>query len=150
MSLGHRTQKYTSPTYYSWTAMKNRCSSPTSKDWKNYGGRGIAIDSPWGSFENFLKDMGEKPAKGWSIERLDVNGNYCKANCIWATHETQSNNRKCTKMITYLGKTQSEAQWAREYGISRGRLHYRLSVGIPMEQALLLMLRPTGVASSKK
>ncbi len=54
--------------------MKNRCSSSTSKDWKNYGGRGIQLDLRWHTFALFLQDMGEKPAKGWSIERKDVNG----------------------------------------------------------------------------
>lgn len=149
MSLGHRTRAYTSPTYHSWVAMKNRCTSPTSKDWPRYGGRGITLDPRWHTFAEFLKDMGEKPAKGWSIERLDVDGPYTKANCVWALPQRQSENRRNTKWITWSGVTQTEAAWARQYGISRGRLHYRLGLGMPMEQALMKQTLPRGAASSK-
>jgi hypothetical protein len=149
MSIGHRTQKYTSPTYYSWTAMKNRCHSPTSKDWLNYGGRGIKVCIRWWTFLNFLKDMGEKPSQGWSIERKDVNGPYTKDNCVWALPKQQMNNRRNTKLITHNGVTKTEAQWALDAGISRGRLHYRLGLGLPMEEALKMEKRPTGRASKE-
>lgn len=138
MSLGHRTKKYTSPTYYSWTAMKNRCPSETSKDWPRYGGRGITVCPRWLEFPNFLADMGEKPGPGWSIERGDVNGNYEPGNCRWASPKTQANNRTNTRALTLNGKTQSMGAWAAEAGISRGRLKYRLDViGMDLETALM-------------
>jgi len=149
-SHGHRTPGKTSPTYSSWGAMKNRCQSPTSKDWKSYGARGITVCARWQKFENFLADMGKKPKAGFSIERRDVNGNYEPGNCIWATPQVQSENRRNTKRIEYAGKTQTEAAWAREYGISRGRLHYRLEqLGMPMEQALKKDCLPKHPSSKK-
>jgi hypothetical protein len=147
--LGHRTQSYTSPTYHSWTAMKNRCLSPTSKDWKSYGARGITVCPRWLIFENFLQDMGEKPGRGWSIEREKVTEGYYPGNCKWALPKEQASNRRNTKLITHNGITKTEAQWAEDAGISRGRLHYRLSVGMAMDQALMKERLPTG-ASSKK
>jgi hypothetical protein len=55
--------------------MKQRCDNPNRKCYKDYGSRGIKVCDRWDSFENFIKDMGERP-KGYSIDRIDLNGNY--------------------------------------------------------------------------
>lgn len=77
----------------SWVGMWQRCTNPNNAAWKYYGGRGIAVCERWRDFENFLEDMGEKPP-GLSLDRVDVNGNYCKENCRWATRAQQSQNRR--------------------------------------------------------
>jgi len=86
---------YGSPTYLSWVAMIARCTNEKHSHWKNYGGRGIAVCAPWRKFENFLADMGERPA-GLSLDRIDGNGNYEKSNCRWATRLEQNRNRRKT------------------------------------------------------
>lgn len=64
-------------TYKSWRSMLDRTTNFNSKDYKNYGGRGIKVCDRWlNSFENFLEDMGERPDKRFSIDRVDNNGNY--------------------------------------------------------------------------
>jgi hypothetical protein len=73
--------------------MRQRCNDPDSKSYHNYGGRGITICDRWQSFSNFQADMGERP-EGYTIERLDVNGNYQPDNCIWADAADQSANRR--------------------------------------------------------
>jgi len=74
--------------------MMDRCTNPKSKDWKNYGGRGIRVCLRWlESVENFLADMGERPANT-SINRIDVNGNYEPGNCRWATKQEQEANKR--------------------------------------------------------
>lgn len=91
------------PTYWSWAMMLQRCTNSEATGYENYGGRGIQVLDAWGLFEKFFEDMGEAPA-GMSIERIDVNGNYCKENCKWETDSNQSYNRRINSNNT-TGKT---------------------------------------------
>jgi len=80
-------------TYRAWNDMKKRCLNKTNKSYKYYGGRGITICERWLTFENFLADMGVRPA-GLSLDRIDNNGNYEPGNCRWTTHQQQMVNRR--------------------------------------------------------
>lgn len=80
--------------YVTWNAMKNRCTCPNNQSYVHYGGRGITVCARWlRSFQHFLEDMGPRPA-GTSIDRIDVNGNYERKNCRWATREVQARNKR--------------------------------------------------------
>lgn len=80
-------------TYAAWLNMKSRCTHPSRKDWKHYGGRGITFCTEWAKFENFLQDMGDAPA-GLTLDRIDTNGNYEPGNCRWVPWTVQSQNRR--------------------------------------------------------
>jgi hypothetical protein len=74
--------------------MVERTSNPNHKSYKFYGGRGIIVCDRWvSSFENFLKDMGNRP-QGFTLDRIDPNGNYELTNCRWADDETQRKNKR--------------------------------------------------------
>lgn len=118
-STTHGHGKKTDPTYKAWVEIKLRCCNPRNQAYKNYGGRGIKVCDRWlHSFENFLADMGERPSKEYSIDRIDVNGDYCPKNCRWATRKEQCNNRRSNINITYNCKTQTLMQWCEELGLS--------------------------------
>jgi hypothetical protein len=85
--------KYKSSTWHSWSNAKNRCLNKNNKDYENYGGRGISFYEGWHNFDNFLKDMGEKP-KGLTLDRINNNGNYEPGNCRWATYSEQNSNQR--------------------------------------------------------
>ncbi len=139
---GHRGKYFTSPTWISWRAMNERCYTSGASDYPRYGGRGISICDRWrNSFINFLQDMGERPS-GMTLDRIDVNGNYEPGNCRWATGKQQGENRRGVKLFTFMGKTQSVTAWAREYGIEKSTLRFRLLKSWPIERALTTPITP--------
>lgn len=82
-----------SPTYNSWRAMIYRCTYERHPFYPDYGGRGITICEAWRKFDNFLRDMGERPANA-TLDRIDVDGNYEPGNVRWADKYYQRWNRR--------------------------------------------------------
>lgn len=92
---GHKRRGKASDEYKIWVSMKQRCENANNTSYMDYGGRGIRICDEWNeSFEQFYKDMGPRPSKKHSIERIDVNGNYDPSNCKWATSVEQIRNQR--------------------------------------------------------
>ena len=117
------------PEYRCWCHILSRCGNPNVPSYCNYGGRGITVCDRWKeSFSNFYEDMGDRP-EGTTLDRIDVNGNYCKENCRWATIEQQSNNKRTNVFINYNGERLTLTQVARKMGISPKILFHRWERG---------------------
>jgi hypothetical protein len=125
------------PTYRSWSSMKNRVSNKNADNYKYYGGRGITIDPSWRKFENFLRDMGSRPYNA-ELDRTDNNGSYCKSNCKWVNKEKQMNNRRRNFIISHKGEVKTLAEWCKKlelpYEKTRNRLRY---LGWSVDKAFL-------------
>lgn len=103
----HRQSK--SVTYKSYTEAKARCQCETSHAYNQYGGAGIKF--LFDSFEEFLDEIGERPDKSYSLDRIDNNGNYEIGNIRWATQTEQCNNKSNNKLLTHEGVTKTLSQW---------------------------------------
>lgn len=124
---------FQTPTYNSWSTMKQRCLNSNATDYDKYGGRGITVDSNWNTFEGFLKDMGERP-DGMTLDRRNTNGPYSKENCRWATNIEQQNNKTDNHRIEYNGAVYSPQQLASELSIPVHTVYSRLSRGFTPEE----------------
>ena len=130
------------PYFHIWWNMKQRCSSKKDKAYSSYGGRGIKVCKRWvNSLANFYADMGPRP-KGYSLDRIDNNGNYEPSNCRWASHKDQCRNKRTNVNITAFGKTQCLTDWSIESGINKSTIYSRLKRGETIEMALTQKPRP--------
>lgn len=109
-----------------WYAMKQRCYSPNCEKYPIYGGRGIQICDRWTNergYENFLEDMGRCPQKNYSIDRIDVNGDYEPDNCRWVSAKTQANNTRKNVIVFYENEDMTLKQLSERLDIPYKQFH---------------------------
>lgn len=118
-----------------WNKMIGRCERPADKNYPDYGGRGIRICPRWRSaFRNFFADMGPRPSRKHSVERLDVNGDYCPENCVWATNKVQSRNKRNNHIVPFQSRLMTLAEASELSGIGYQNAKSRLSRGWSFER----------------
>ena len=83
-----------SPEYTAWLNMHQRCKNPKHHKYPSYGARNITVCDRWETFEYFYEDMGQRPSKKHSIDRINNDGNYEPSNCRWTTRNIQQSNRR--------------------------------------------------------
>lgn len=128
--------------YRAWQKLHYRCENPSDIGYKNYGGRGIKVCKRWSSFANFQADMGKRPKGDYSIDRIDVDGDYEPPNCRWATRYTQSRNRTDNNWVYYRNKWMIITDAAKLANVKLTTIYQRVNAyGWSVERALSTPVR---------
>lgn len=129
-----------------WRNLFGRCYNENNNDFKNYGARGILVCDSWhgdDGFWNFINDVGLRPSKEYSLDRIDVNKGYNKENVRWADAKTQAQNKRNGIFVSYNGEIINLAKLARDFGVKYQSL-WKLVVfkKIPPEKSIEILLKP--------
>lgn len=124
-----------------YTSMKGRCYNNKNRQYKNYGARGIKVCDEWlgeNGLQNFYNwAMANGYRDDLSIDRIDVNGNYCPENCRWATIKQQNNNKRTNRVVEYNGEEHTIKEWSEIIGMRYRTLRNRiLSKNWTIEEAM--------------
>ena len=125
--------------YNTWESMRKRCCNPNDKEFKNYGGRGVKVCKRWDiadgkstGFKNFVSDMGNRP-NGFTLERINNNGNYTPSNCKWVSRKEQSRNMR--NNVIYKGEYSIDASLRLTDGRNKTLVGVRLNMGWSKQRA---------------
>jgi len=139
---GHTRKGLRSSTYASWQSMIQRCENTNMDSFTRYGGRGIKVCDRWRvSFNDFLKDMGERPSREYSVDRIDNSKGYDPSNCRWATRRQQCQNRASSRIITIGSESMCGAEWSRKSGIPYASMMSRIRKGWDVTKAIFTPVR---------
>lgn len=124
--------------YGIWKGMRRRCCNPSDNRYKDYGGRGIKVCDKWmNSFEEFYKDIGPRPSKEHTIDRIDNNGNYEPGNVKWSTIEEQCGNKRNTRWLEYEGVKKRISEWSKIVNIPQNTLRGRIDSNWSVDDILM-------------
>lgn len=126
-----------------WNGIMRRCYDVNSRAYKWYGGRGITVCDRWHDRENFIKDLKNSYDPNLSIDRINNDEGYNQNNIRWATQRQQVRNQTQNIYLTANGKTQIQADWARELNIKKSIISSRKKAGWSDEEALGFIDRET-------
>lgn len=128
------------PIIRTWRHMIARCSNPTDHDYPAYGARGIRVCEEWAgnikAFHDYVSSLPNYKAEGYTLDRIDNDGNYEPGNVRWATQAQQNRNTRKSKIIVHNGESKCLSEWARDTGIHIQTLRRRIKLGWPTEKLL--------------
>ena len=132
-----------------WYSIRRRAFNTHNPRFKDYGGRGIKLCDRWLDYENFKSDMQQSYIEhvrefgefDTTIERKDVDGDYCPENCTWATREEQGSNKRNTVKLNYHGETFTLRQLSENFNINYYALKDRIYRGWDIESSLTIPVR---------
>ena len=122
-----------------WKDMRKRCNNKNCKSYKYYGAKGVKVCEEWNDYINFKEwAINNGYEDGLSIERIDVDKDYCPENCTWITMKEQTENQTHTIFVEHNGRKMSVGKWCDELNLKRSTVYGRISKGIPPKKALEL------------
>jgi hypothetical protein len=142
---GHLVGGARTPEYKAWLSARDRCSRPKNPNWPNYGGRGLEFSSVFkgkGGFERFLAEVGLRPGKGYSLDRIDNDLGYLEENLRWSLSIQQNNNRRPQKKpanalrLTHNGESLLVSEWAARLELTPTTIRERMNQDWPHERVL--------------
>lgn len=114
------------PDYTIWKKMRSRCNSPTNDDYQWYGAKGVKVCERWDSFSLFIQDMGPRPSKDYTIDRIDPEKGYSPENCRWATRLEQQRSKRHHWRVEVDGKQMMAVDYARMMGLNPDTIYSKL------------------------
>jgi hypothetical protein len=134
---GRRHGMHNTRIYRVWCGMRRRCYWPKTRQFEDYGGRGIKVCDRWlECFENFFEDMGPSYKEGLTLDRCRVNEDYGPNNCRWATRKEQANNTRVNVFLETPKGRMRLAEAAQAFDIPAQRIYRRLWDGWSINRAL--------------
>ena len=136
---GHKKHHQTNTRLYNiWKGIKQRCYNKNNQAYKYYGKRNIIMCDIWkNDFISFMEWALENGyEKNLTIDRIDVNGNYCPENCRWITSAQQNTNKRTYKKIFYENELYSAKEFSKKFGIKYRTLMWRLNQNWDVENLL--------------
>jgi hypothetical protein len=127
------------PEYWLWSNMRQRCTDQSHPWYPEWGGRGIKVCERWNDFAAFFQDVGKRPSRRHSLDRINNDGPYEPSNVRWATMTQQANNRRSNRNVLLMGRTQTVTAWCRELSLNYQALIRRLNNGMPPQEAFELI-----------
>ena len=124
-----------------WHAMFRRCYNPRYTGYQHYGGRGIQVSSAWRDFYCFVRDVGRKPSREYSLDRIDPDGHYERGNTRWASPKEQARNRRDNRKLTIFGQTRLLVEWAEITGLRPNTIADRVAANWHMADWLRPLVR---------
>ena len=138
---GESTNGGMTPEYRAWANMMSRCHNVRHQSYPNYGGRGISVSAQWDTFEAFLTDVGRRPSKAHSLDRVDNTADYGPLNWRWATPIEQNRNKRSNRHHTINNVTRTLAEWIALGGLDNNAVRQRIRTGMPIDEALTRPIR---------
>jgi hypothetical protein len=134
--------------YAAWLRIRQRCYNPSCREYRYYGGRGIGLAPEWrDDFAAFLAGVGKRPSLQASLDRIDNSRGYEPGNVRWTDRQTQMNNTRRNRRLTWNGETLTLTQWSRRLGCNIGMLYARANAGWSTER---ILTTPTRVWPSQR
>lgn len=117
--------------YRRYYGIKQRCYNPNHDSYMRYGGRGIKMCDEWKDSFQAFNDWAYANGyeEGLTLDRIDVDGDYCPENCRWVDMRTQLNNTRKNVYIEYMGRKLTIPEWAHELNMKESLIRHRYDYG---------------------